>query len=414
MKKDDFLKIVRANAKKELSPEEVGYFESIGAAIETAFSSEQVERNKQLTDLTNLIGSVDEGQNVANIVRALAARVDEAEAKMKRTMNADEKNKVRRALEGKKAEIQKIIRKESNTPWSLEFTLKRAASALMTNATVVTGATAHNTDNIFEDVEIEVIRYPKNFILDAVSSRQVAKVPAVWRWKEEITAGVGVPTATAEGVTKPLVDKKFEWKYVERVKYAGRIEFTEEVEIDFEQLTMDIIDMFENDVLRAYNAGVLAAILAWAPVYAGTALDNTIVKPVLMNVITAGQLQLAAANYVGDVLVLNPADYATTQTMQNINGDPIFIPDNVMFPGLRVFVTNNIAAGTALLGEGSIIKEQHGSYIVRQGTYGTQFIENEKTIVGEIFSALKLPTETKKGWVKLVIATVKDALDAAV
>lgn len=414
MKKDDFLKIVRANAKKELSPEEVGYFESMGTAIEKAFEAESVERNKKLEDISNLIGSVDEGQNVANVIRSLAQRVDEAENKMKRHFTADEKNKVRRALEGKKDDMMKLMRKESNTPWKLEFTLKRAASAMMTTSTIVTGATASNTDNVFDDVEVELIRYPRNFILDAISSRQVSKVPEMWKWKEQSASGDGVVTTVSEGAEKPLVDYKFVWKYSTRKKYAGRIEMTEEVEIDFDQLVMDIIDMFEADVLRKYNAGVLADILAWAPTYAGTDLDGTITKPTLMNVVSAGQLQLTGANYMGDTLIMNPSDYATTQNMQNVNGDPIFVPDNVLFPGLRLFVTNNITAGTVLLGEGSIVKEQHSPYIVRQGTYGNQFIENEKTIVGEIFSNLKLTTESKKGWVKLDVATVLEALEKVV
>lgn len=415
MKKVDFLNVCRSKATKQLTAEDESFLGVVGEAIESAFALEQTERNKSLTtELEKVVGKFDEGETIAGVVRKLAQKVDEAEAKIKRSFTESEKNKIRRALEAKKPEILALRNKQSVAPWQIEMTIKRAASALITTSTVVTGATAHNTDNIFDDVEIEVIRYPKNFILDAISSRQVSNVPAVWRWKEEITAGDGVPAVTTEGNTKPLVDKKFAWKYADRKKYAGRIEMTEEVEIDFEQLVMDIIDMFESDVLRAYNAGVLADILAWAPAYAGTALDGTIVKPTLMNVVSAGQLQLASANYAGDVLVINPADYAGTQNMQNNDGDPIFVPDNVLFPGLRVFVTNNITAGTALLGEGSIVKEQHSAFIMRQGMYGTQFIENEKTIVGEIFSNLKLTTESKKGWVKLDIATVSDALKKVV
>jgi len=173
---------------------------------------------------------------------------------------------------------------------------------------------------------------------------------------------------------------------------------------------LEIIAMFEMDVMRAYNAGLLAAIVAWAPAYTTSALDGTLVKPSLMNVVNAGKLAIAVQNYSADTLIMNPADYAETQNMQNVNGDPIFVPDNVLFPGLRLFVTNNIVAGTVLLGEGGVVKEQHGNYILRSGTYGNQFIENEKTIVGELFSVIKLPTESKKGWIKLDVPTVKAAL----
>jgi len=411
MKKDDFLKICRSAAKSQLSDSEENFLGSIGEAIEGAFKNDQVERNKQLSEIVEgKLGVFEGSETVAGVIRALATKVDDVENKFKRNLNEQEKSVLRKALEAKKEEILKIARHQSTSPWQIEFKLKRAASALMTTATVVTGATAINNDNVFDDMEIEVIRYPKNFIIDAIASRLVSIVPQFWKWKEQETAGVGVPTAVSEGSEKPLVDKKFVWKSSERKKYAGRIEFTEEVEMDFQQLSLDIINMFEEDVLRAYNAGVLADILAWAPSYAGTALDLTITKPTVMNVVNAGKLQLSNYNYAADTLVINPSDYASTQNMQNVNGDPIFIPDAVLFPGLRLFVTNKIDAGTILLGEGSIIKEQHSNYIVRQGVYGNQFIENEKTIVGEIFSNLKLTTESKKGWVKLDVATVLGSL----
>lgn len=412
MKKDDFLSICRNAAKKQLSQEDEAYLGVIGEAIERSLTLESTERNTEIErQLSKLVGSFDEGQNVASIIRSLGEKIDQVERKQTQRFTDSDKYKLRRALEAKKDDIlAKVRRSENAKDWAIEFKAKRAASAMITTSTIVTGAPAINTDNFFDDVEVTVIRYPNNFILDAISSRQVSKVPQLWKWKEEIVAGVGVPAVTAEGDTKSLVDKKFVWKYSERKKYAGRIELTEETEIDFEQLTMDIIDMFESDVLRKYNAGVLTDILAWAPVYAGTALDETIVKPSLMNVVSAGQLQLQLENYLGDTLIINPTEYASTQNMQNSDGDPIFVPDNVLFPGLRLFVTNNIPAGTILLGEGSIIKEQHSSYMLRQGTYGTQFIENEKTIVGEMFSNLKLPTESKKGWVKLDYSTVYDAL----
>ena len=410
MKKEAFLQIVRSKAKAALSPEEEAMFGSIGEAVEQAFTADTVERKKQIDDITTQLGSFDEGESVATVIRNLATKVDAVEAASQRKLSNSDKYILRSALEKIKDDIMKVVRKETNTPWGLEFKARRAASAMMTTSTVVTGAVAQNSDNVFEDVDVTVIRYPKNFIGDAINSRQVSKVPESIKWKEEVVAGDGVAAAVTEGNTKPLTDFKFEWKYAYRKKYAGRIEMTEETEIDFEQLVLDIIDMFEAQVLRKYNAGLLTDILAWAPVYAGTSLDLTLVKPTLMNVVSAGQLQLTTKEYTPDVLILNPSDYATTQNLQNVDGDPIFIPDNVLFPGLKVFITNNVTAGTCLLGDSSIIKEQHGAYILRSGTYGTQFIENEKTIVGEIFSVMKLPAESKKGWVKLVIATVKTAL----
>ena len=413
MKKEEFMKIVRSKAKAELNEQEVAMFESIGDGIERALQMEQTERNAEMAKLTAMLGAMEEGKPVAEVIRTLAQKIDAVEAQSKRNLSAGEKFQLKRALEAKKDEIMQVIRGEKATPWGLEFRAKRAASALMQTTTVLTGAAAINTDNVFDDLEITVIKYPVNFIGDAINSRQVSVVPASIKWKEQITAGTGAAGVIAEGAEKTLVDYKFSWKYAYRKKYAGRIEFTEETEIDFEQLTLDIIDMFEVDVLRAYNAGLLADIVAWAPAYVSSALDGTLVKPTILNVVNAGKLAVAVNNYNADTLIINPEDYAGVQNMQNADGDPIFVPDSALFPGLRVFVTNNITQGTVLVGEGGLVKEQHGAFILRSGTYGNQFIENEKTIVGELYSVIKLPTESKKGWCKLDVDTVLAALEVA-
>ena len=413
MKEEKIVEIVRSNAKAELNDNEVQFIKSVAKGVSAAIDEEKVERAKELEAISTKLGSFEDGKSAESITRTLAAEIDAVKALSKRSLSAGEKFQLKRALEAKKDEIMQVIRREKATPWGLEFRAKRAASALMQTTTVLTGAAAINTDNVFDDLEITVIKYPVNFIGDAINSRQVSVVPESIKWKEQITAGTGAVGVIAEGVEKTLVDYKFTWKYAYRKKYAGRIEFTEETEIDFEQLTLDIIDMFETDVLRAYNAGLLADIVAWAPAYTSTALDGTLTKPTILNVVNAGKLAVAVNNYNADTLIINPADYAGVQNMQNKDGDPIFVPDTALFPGLRVFVTNNITQGTVLVGEGNIVKEQHGAFILRSGTYGNQFIENEKTIVGELYSVLKLPTESKKGWVKMDVDTVLAALEVA-
>jgi hypothetical protein len=316
-------------------------------------------------------------------------------------------------LTDKKEDIQRA-REKGSLPWSIEFKAVRAASAMMQTSTVLTGATAYNTDNIFDDTEITIIQYPKMFVLDAISSKQVAKVPAYARWKEQVTAGDGAISTVNEGATKTLVDYKFEWKSATRKKYAGRIEMTEETEIDFEQLVIEIIDMFEQQVIRAWHDGVLTDIEAWCPSYTGSGLDAQFIAPNNMNVAAALVAQARNNEYEPDVLFIRGDDYALSLIAQNTNGDQQFIPEAVAFPGLRVFVNNKLTSGTMMVGVSSVVKEQHGAFIVRRGAYGNQFIENESTIIGEVYSLLKLPTESKKGWVKGTIATVKLALNSAV
>ncbi len=409
MKKDDFMKIVRSKAKETLTDSEENFFGSIGEAIETAMTAESVERNKQLKAVTDKLGTIDDGQNFAEVVRNIATAIDNLEAKSKRAFTDSERYNLKKKLEDKKDEINAARR--GGNPWSIEFKAKRAvAAALMQTSTVLTGASAVNTTNVFDDMEVVVIQYPKNFILDAITSRQVSKVPQTMQWKEQIVAGDEAPGAIAEGAVKTLVDYKFTWKYATRVKYAGRIEMTEEVEIDFEQLVIDIINMFENDVITAWNNGVLAAIVNWADTYTSTVLDGTIPNPGVHVVIGAGKLHIQNENYEPDVICMNGGDVAKMVYQQDSNGNMMFVPIELQFAGLTPFITNKIAAGKILIGTKKTVQEQHSNFIIRKGVHGDQFIENESTIVGEIFSLLKLPTKSQPSWLYLDIATVSAAL----
>ena len=408
MKKESVMSIIRSKAKTALTPEEENMFGGFAEAIEQAFEQDTVKRNADLKTLTDKLGAFEEGETAASIIRSLATKVDAVEAKTKRSFSSEEKFKLKDLLREKKDEIMRSVK--SGAEWGIEFRAKRAASAAMTTATVLTGASAYNTTNVFDDMEVAVIQYPKYFILDAISSRQVAKVPAYLRWKEQATAGDGVVGAVAEGGTKTLLDKKFVWKDATRVKYAGHIEFSEETEIDFDQLMIQIIDLFEQDVIRAWQNGVLTAITAWAPAYTSTALDDKIVKPTVYSVIGASKLCVQDANYEPDVVLINPGDAAEAIYLQDASGAQQFIPESLQFGGLTPFISNSVPVGTLYVGTKSVVKEQHGNYIVRRGTINDQLITNEATIVGEVFSILQLPTISKKAWCKSVIATVKAAL----
>ena len=234
MKKTDFLEAIKRSMKKDASEQDMNFFNAIGDALEDAMSKGEVERKKQIDDLAALVGSFDDGQSAAAVIRSIAGRVEEIEEKAKRGLSGRDKEVLRKKLEEKKDEILRA--RNSNEGWAIEFKASRAASALMTTATALTGAVDINNPSVMDDMEVTVIKYPKNFIIDAIGGRQVAKVPAVLRWKEQAAESDGVPGVIAEGAVKTLTDKAFVWKIANRKKYAGRIEFTEELAMDFDQL----------------------------------------------------------------------------------------------------------------------------------------------------------------------------------
>lgn len=408
MKKEDFLKIIRASAKAQLTEQDESFFGSIGQAVEEAFTADSVNRKKEIEGLTNIIGSFDEGQTAASVIRALALKVDSLEEQAKRGLGTEDKYKLRKMLEDKKDDI--VRARETGKPWQIEFKAKRAASAMMTTSTILTGATAINTMNVLDDMEVLVIQYPRNFVIDAIGGRQVSKVPAVWRWKEQSAESDGVPTVVTEGSTKPLTDKSFAWKSSNRAKYAGRIEFTEELAMDFDQLLLMVVDMFEQQVIRVWNAAVQTALFAYGSTYTSTGLDGTFVNPSIWQVIKAGKLWVENNNYQPDLVFLRPDDAALAGFIQSIDGSIQFLPDAVAFSGLTPIISTNVASGTIVIGTSSTVSEQHSNFILRRGVYGDQFIENEETIVGEVFSVTKLPTVSKASWLTMDIDTMKAAL----
>lgn len=416
MKKQEVIDFFVSRSKKTLTEEDLNFVGSIGETVEKAFEMESVERNKQLKAIEEKLGIVEGGESVMSVIRALSLKVDEYEAKTKRGLSPDEAFKLKSMLEAKKEDITSAIRaSKSKDPsiakdWAIEFRAKRGASALMTTATVLSGATAINTINVMDDLEILVIQYPKNFIIDTIGGRQVPNVPPTLRWKEQNTESVDAVGLVTQGSTKNLTDKSFVWKSADRAKYAGRIEFTEELAMDFDQLLLQIIDMFENQVLRSYNSAIQVLLLAWCSAYTSTELDGTFVTPGTSQVIQAAKLWIENNLYEPDLVMLRPGDAALAKIAQNSLGDVTYLPDAVAFHGLTPFVSTNIPVGYIAVGTSSTPKEQHSAFILRRGTYGNQFIENEETIVGEIFSLLKLPTISKASWVLVEIAAMKESL----
>lgn len=407
MKQSDFLKICREKIGKELSAEETKFLETIGEGIERAFEGDPEARRAEIErSMAEVIGKFDEGKTVADILRGLSQKVESIEQKQT-SFSPDEKYCLRKKLLDKKDEIVRAMKGDSN--FSIEFRAKRAA-AMMTTSNFMTG-TGQVSENWIEDMDVAVIQYPANFILDAISSRQVSKVPSAIVQSEQVPLE-GDAAITTEGNVKPLLSYKWEKVTHNRDKYAGRIEYTEELEMDFEQLLVKVIGMFEDQVIRVWNDGVLAKIVAYASPYVSTSLDDTIEKPDNFSVIGSLILHVSNANYDADVICMNPADVWAMRLEQNANGDYKVNPlSGNGFEGLTPFISTKIDAGNILIGTKRTIKEQHGNFIMRKGQYGDQLIENESTIIGEVFSITQLPEISQMSWVYGNIATIKNALE---
>lgn len=331
--------------------------------------------------------------------------------KINSSLTNKEKYQLKRMVEENHEELVKAIK--NKTPFEFEF---KAAAMHMTNNGTVTNDTGLNypaTDNFLVDNDIALIRFPENFILNVIPNTQQDNVPAQ-RIRKEQAPTEGAVAVTAEGAVKPLVQFKFVRVSTDRKKYAGRIEWTEEFEMDFMALFNEIVRLFEDEVIREWQDGLLEQIATNASPYVSSTLDATLVAPDNGLAVVAGQSQLQSLNYEPDVVIMNPADIVATLFQQDADGNLKLSPYiNVTagtINGMRLISTNKQAQGTALIGESRLYREIHSGYKLRTGQYNAQLIENEYTAIGEVFSILQIAERDLVGWLELDLDAVKTAL----
>ena len=333
------------------------------------------------------------------------------EKKQTRSLSDLEKFQLRKAIEKNKSKISEAIR--TGQDFELEFSAKRAAAKFTatTAQTNDTGVLLPINENYEFEGGISVIRYPENFILNVISNRQVAKVPQQIIKNEQATAE-GAVALVAEGGTKPLTSDTFIRTLTTRKKYAGRIEWTEEFEMDNDMLYAEILSLFEDKVIREWQKGLLAQIVTNGTAYTSSVMDDTLVIPDNGLAVIALQSVINGMNFNADVAIMHPSDIVTTMFTQDTDGNSRLLPymQNGQINGLRVFANNGVTLGTVVVMDSSIYKEIHSGFILRFGTYNDQFIKNEKSAIGEVFSILRVAKNNLPGAMSASLATVKAAL----
>lgn len=386
------------------------------AKLQAEFYSEQLKNTASKEDLTNLKNQLS-GLATSNDVNAVKQSVQDALERLSQMeekttpsgLSDADKYRLKEKVQENHKEIVTAIKERK--PFNISF---KAAAMHMTNNTVSNGSVSiPASDNYSVDGDIATIRYPENFILNVIPNRQVSKVPEQ-RIKTEQAPTEGAVAITAEGTVKPLTQYKFVKTTTERKKYAGRIEWTEEFEMDFEALFNAILKMFEQDVVRKWQDGILDQISTNATSYVSTTLDGTLPAPDNGLAIVAAQSQLQALNYIPNVVLINPADLFPTMFQQDADGNlkvsPYINVTTGTINGMRMIQSNKIPQGTVRMGESSLYDEEHSDFILRTGQYGDQFIENEYTAIGEVFSLLSIAERNLVGWLELDLAAVKTSL----
>jgi hypothetical protein len=394
----------------ELDDKQIKFVESFEEALNKRMSENNETVSQSMKDsLKAIVGETPEGdETIVSQIRSIAESLDKLEKRTTKKMSDSLKFQLRKQVAEKHEDIVKAHR--SGEDFRLEFRV----AATMTNANTMTDAGTFimpDTENFGVDGEITKIRYPENFILNIIRNSQV-ETPNETYIKKEQEPVEGAVAVVAEGGTKPLLQYQFVRTTTERVKYAGRIEWTEEFERDNTRLANEIIRMFENDVIRAWHDGVLGQMITNATAYTTSSLDGTLVKPDNGSAAIAAQSAIQQLNYEPTHVFMNPADVVANMFTQNTDGDwqlkPYMV--NGSINGMQIVSSNKIAQGNALIIDSRIYDEDHSDYIFRLGRYSDQFITNEYTAIGEVFSLLKIAQLDLVGAMYIDLEAVKTSL----
>jgi hypothetical protein len=348
---------------------------------------------------------------IADQIRGIAESVEKVEKNNVRNLSNTEKFQLRKTIKKQHAEICEAIR--SGKDLEINFSAKRSA-AMYTADTAISndmGVSFPLNENFEFESDIAKIRYPENFILNVISNQQVAKVPQQIIKNEQATAE-GAVQVVDEGGTKPLVSDTFVRTLTLRKKYAARIEWTEEFELDNEMLYNEILMMFEEKVVRFWNNGLIDIIIDNGTPYTSSVLDGTLVVPDNGLAVIAAQSVINGMNFTADTVLMNPADIVSTMFTQDTLGNSRLLPymQNGAINGMTVFSSNAIEIGTAVVMDSTVYRELHSNFILRFGTYNDQFIKNEKSAIGEVFSILRIAVNNLPGVMAIDLEAVKAAL----
>lgn len=389
-------------------------------ALDEALKARENETDKTFSQkLSEAIGALEKDENGKTIPFAtklseIAASMEKMEKNRAELIGEKEKFQLMKYIKENKADIVDAIKNGKDLP-EFKFSAIKAP-AMFTTTSAVTNASGVGlplVENYLVENDIAVIRYPENFILDVINNRQVSKVPSEVVFTEQATAE-GAVAVVAEGGTKPLTSDTFIRRRTLRKKYAGRIEWTEEFEMDNEMLFAAIVRMFEDKVIRAWQDGIIATIQTNATAYTSSVFDGTFVKADNALAVIAGQSVIQGMYFTPNVVIMNPSDIFTAMFTQDTEGrselKPYIVNNNGQYSinGMRVFSSYKIAQGTALIGDSSVYQEWHSDFIFRVGTYDDQFITNEKTAIGEVFTILRIADINKPAWMVLDLDAVRE------
>ena len=300
----------------------------------------------------------------------------------------------------------------------VNFTMKAAGT--MTIAGNYSGGTIGLTSWDSEFARI-VRRQP--FMRELV--RVIATDNMYIAWAEQKNADPGVAGTVAEGATKPQTDFDIVEATAKVEKIAVWIKVSKEALADIKFLQGEINTELRELVALKLDEQILSGdgvspnlkgILTVAPTFAAVSTMALLVPtPNRFDVMIAAVAQLAANNFMGDTIVVNPADYYAMQLVKDAEGRYLLPPfssvDGMTIAGLRIVANNGVAVGSFLAGDFKkatlAIREDVNIQI---GYVNDDFIKNLVTILAEMRAVLFIKSNWLPAFVKGTFAAAITAL----
>lgn len=255
-----------------------------------------------------------------------------------------------------------------------------------------------------------------NWLLDlaTVTRTSLSQSRAVWLEEE---ARVGDPAVVAEGATKPSVQYKYKYVNNDWKKAAALITFTQEFDIDFGWLEDRIIASGRRDVMAVVNSTALSDVTTAATMYnTATEFKGGVPVPSAneFDVIAAMAAQVDNSTYgngVASAAIMSAFKKYRMGVLKDTTTDYLNAPD--VISGIKFIGNPGMGNDDVIVGDISKLNILlRGGFIVRVGYNGTDFAQNQFSVVLEQFFQSYVAAPFRPAIVKGTFSTIKTAIGA--
>ena len=386
--------------------------------------------NKMVAEkMQNLLtqADLDSVKSELNGIKSLELKSDElmkAIAKMEgRIEAASEKShkgadvKSPKGLAGKlsKAYADNITTIKDSVAKGQNFTLEIKAAGDMTIDNDYSGTYALST----LDPEVNRIARPTRRMMEIANVGTTASKFVVYIQQTQQADSAW----TAESVKKENGEIKWEEVSSEVKKIAGFVKVSKEMLEDLAFVRSEINTVLMEQIEQAIDYSMingaggtdLNGLIGNVPGFAAGNFAGTIVGANIIDVIQVCKAQIQAANFQPTHVVMNPEDKAKFELTKTSTGEytyPMFFTGAENVAGLIVIASNNVTAGTILVGDYSkLIVKVREAVNLTVGYENDDFTRNMVTIIAEARLVQYIRNNDVNAFVEADLATAIAALE---